>query len=597
MSGSNLSQKGQWGFLAKLLAIIICLVSSIGFIAAVWSTHNLLFIAGAAGAAIIALLQIEFIHSWFTDHVIPSLNRLDPYAGKIINSAKWGVLKVWKLRTILLIFIVLGFVIKDYTPNLMAIVTPQLSTATSPSPCANKGICVTMIDDQSIGISDGNYSFWKDSDTNNAEKLIYQENDKIGVNKYVTVVVLTTLSEKGTEAGIGHDNLQAVYTLQHELNSGCPLPNCYKLRVLVANGGDDEQYSDIIAKQIVTLIKKNKEPIIGVLGVPLSTPGVTTGIQILSNSNIPMISSTASSDALTAASSYFFRVVPPDSQQGVVAAQYATSFIKPKKTAIFYADNNLYSKTLATSFGNALRKSSTVFYKQYKRISNSTDKNVEYRQIGINLKNALYENPDLIFCACYVDDLNQLVSDLRNSQSIPQSPIEIMGGDAAYNINSYPSHSNYQNIIFTAFAFPDEWNPMDTSLGCRNDIDNIVQDFACDYANNFDPNRNHNGVYGFTRTDNNVMVTYDSARVLLLAYTAAVHKANNSMPNGDDIQQALLGNAGCDGFLGVSGRIIFGPDGNPIDKNVAVLTVDSNGKTHGPVSQYPKAQPTDCSFR
>ena len=462
----------------------------------------------------------------------------------------------------------------------------------SPAPCDGKDICVAMIAGQPIGISDGQqefvgsqthqHTFLTFKDTKNAEQAIDDANKNISndTSKYVTAVVITTISS-GNEQEEGNEELQGAFTLQHEINSyACALlPKCRKLRVLVANGGTDYQYASDVAQQIITLAKR--QPLVGVLGLSRSTSGTIAAIHILSNANILMISSAASSDALTAISPYFFRVVPPDSQQGIVAADYVAS--SPIKNAmVFYADDNSYSVTLATGFGNELQKmGKMVLYKTYERTTNA-DKQQEYDQIAQEWRSVLHQaknpDPDFIFCACYSDDLNALLNTLRNPQS-RLSTLPVMAGDAAYDPGGYTS-GNYHDLTLTAFSYPDEWGRMDVSKTCINNTSSDAQNFSCNFANDFDPNRKNIGGYDYTRASADAITAYDAARVLLLAYGAVYQQINNDIPSMDTIQQALLGNYDCTEFQGISGRIAFGRDGNPINKAVVLLSVDASGKTH-----------------
>ena len=456
------------------------------------------------------------------------------------------------------------------------------------TPCAGKDICVTMINGQPIGISDGQqefvdsrihqHTFMLSQNTSNAEQAINAENKTISTDpsKYVTAVVVTTISS-GNEQEEGNEELQGASTLQQEVNSGaCTLPKCRKLRIDVANGGVDNQYASIVAQQIIMLAKR--QPLLGVLGLSRSTTGTIAAIHILSDNHILMISSAASSDALTAISPYFLRVVPPDSQQGIVAADYASSLIK--NAVVFYADNNPYSVTLATGFGNELQKmGKTVFYKAYQR---NSDKGQEYDQIAEEWRSVLHQtknpDPDFIFCACYSEDLNALLNALRNPQS-RLSTLPVMGGDAAYDLGGY-TPGNYHDLKFTAFSYPDEWGLMDVSKTCKNNTLVDAQNFSCDFANDFDPLRKNMGAYDYTRASANAITAYDAARVLLLAYKAVNDQISSDIPNMYTIQQSLLGNYGCTEFQGISGRIAFGRDGNPINKAVVILSADASGKTH-----------------
>ena len=260
MNASNSSQGGQWGFVAKAFVILGCLTFIIGFIASAWSTHNFLFILGAIGAAFIALLQIGFIHDWFVNHVMPFLDRLDPHANKLIKIIKQGALKVWELRNILLVFIILGFIIKDSTPfpdMVQNWVYNSPCVQIQALPCGN-GISVTsmqvseskdnqnIVSSMSVGIIDNTSAGpFNQYDAHNydvertLEKAIFTENQSYPGQPYVTLMVVTALSQTVTDtslsANIGLDDLRGAYMAQYNFNHD-PSQQC-KLRLLIANFG------------------------------------------------------------------------------------------------------------------------------------------------------------------------------------------------------------------------------------------------------------------------------------------------------------------------------------------------------------------------
>src|SRR5258708_12940469 len=59
---------------------------------------------------------------------------------------------------------------------------------------------------------------------------------------------------------------------------------------------------------------------------------------------------TASSDALTRISPYFFRVAPPNEEQGIYGAKYAEQVLGAGNVALFYDPANSYTQSLANAF-------------------------------------------------------------------------------------------------------------------------------------------------------------------------------------------------------------------------------------------------------
>src|SRR6266705_178029 len=90
------------------------------------------------------------------------------------------------------------------------------------------------------------------------------------------------------------------------------------------------------------------------------------------------------------------------------------------------------------------------------------------------------------------------------------------------------------------------------------------------------------GAYGYTRTDNDVMLSYDATLALLTGSKLALSTSggNKKSITPDELRQGLAKITGAQALQGVSGRIAFGPDGNPVDKAFVILFVDALGRIH-----------------
>jgi len=460
-------------------------------------------------------------------------------------------------------------------------------TATGPDGFTpNNGIGISMIGGEPIGLSDGRYVFdasrgdgqqkqqaaqklldgdtagaqslWRDAvgqESNDAEALIYLENQRVLASgkPYVTMVVGLMLSGPRDLVTVGRDTLQGVYVAQKEYNSGTNAT--HQLRVLIANAGSKTENTRIVGKQIVQAAKQDPT-IVGVMGWPYSSYA-QTALEIFSNAKIPLVSQTASSDALTGASSYFFRVAPPDKSQSGVAAQYASQTLHAKNVVVFKDSANSYSQSLADGFrgqftGTIIDASYSVGNKQ---------------SVADALKQVLNggTQPDLIYFAGYSADVSVILEQLPAT-----SNLQVLGGDAFYELGGYSkeAHAGFNRLRFTAFAYPDEWD----ILGYGNK----KPTFYADYAKYYDPYNKHKGTYGFTRADQQVILSYDA----MVALTTA---ANNALAGGkasitpEDVRLALTKISGAQAIQGASGQIAFGSEGDPVGKAVLILRVNPAG--------------------
>ncbi|HEY4033836.1 MAG TPA: bifunctional serine/threonine-protein kinase/ABC transporter substrate-binding protein [Ktedonobacteraceae bacterium] len=450
------------------------------------------------------------------------------------------------------------------------------------------GIGVTEIGNEPIGISDGSFAFdttladgtlksqaaqlYKQSssnvsqvtallnqaiakNSNDAEALIYQEDLRV-VNSgspYVTVVVATFLS--GSNIGVGRDDLQGAYVAQKEFNDASTLPGGVQVRLLIANLGSKTDYVSNITQQIAQLAQDDKT-FVGVMGMPFSSYALSA-IRPLSSAKIPLVSQGASADELTNASPYFFRVVPSNQQQGIQGAQYAINTLHSKNVALFYDQQNSYSQSLAQDFQQEFQKDGgqVVVEEKYTVGQPGT--------LPAKLQDALKKKPDLIYFSGYASDVSTLLAN-----QLPDN-LPILGGDALYELGGYSSSaraSGFTHLHFTAFAFPDQWGAISQK-----------PQFLSEYPQDFDPNSlNQGSPYGFTRADNDAILSYDATVTILSGCNIALSSGKQSI-TPEDLQQALKKLNGANAIQGVSGQIALGPDGNPINKAIVLLSVDSSG--------------------
>src|SRR5216683_2785904 len=420
------------------------------------------------------------------------------------------------------------------------------------------------------GDSSGAMALWDSglsTDTNDAEARIYVEDQRVlaSGNPYITIVVATMLTGDSATVSVGRDNLQGAYVAQEEFNGGFKLPNSVEVRLLIANAGSNQTYTNTVVRQIVQLAKQDKT-FVGVMGWPFSG---YTGIAIgaLSAAQIPMVSQTASSDALTGISHYFFRVAPPNKDQAIVGAKYAEQVLGASKVALFYDPANSYTQSLANAF-------STQFTADGNKIVATEQYTVKKPSNFFQLLNdAESHNPDLIYFSGYASDASVLLTDLQ-APGQPAS-LQIMGGDALYELGGYTSsaHGAATRLHFTTFAYPDEWQNLCSSgksFACT------PPSFFTDYKADYDPSNLHASGYGYTRTDADVMLSYDATLVMLTASGNALTGTKTAItPN--DLLQALKQINGARAIQGVSGQIALGPDGNPIKKAFVILKVIGGG--------------------
>lgn len=403
-------------------------------------------------------------------------------------------------------------------------------------------------------------------DTSDAEPLIYLEDQNVLASgkPYITLIIGTTLGGNGDFNGGGRDILQGAYLAQKEHNKVCILADsdCAPVRLLIANISSNPAYAASVTQQIVQVAAKD-HTVIGVMGWPLSSATIEA-IDILKNARIPLVSATASSDLLTQKQSpYFFRVAPPDSQQGKVGAVYAINTLHAHTAAIFVDPTDPYSNTLAAAF-----------QKQFASLGNQVV-DTEHYTIGNrqtlpgSLQSALQKAPDLIYFAGYARDVSQLLVSLTTSNNAAAAHVQILGGDALYVMGDYtnPARSGFNRLHFTAFAHSQEWAKLQLPS----------PSFFNAYASNFDPRNTHGPEdYGYRLADGDVILSYDATGTMLVAYHNASHLSGNIIITPGALRDSLGQINAASPIQGISGQIAFGTDGNPLNKPVVILSFDNN---------------------
>jgi ABC-type branched-subunit amino acid transport system substrate-binding protein len=606
----------QWGCIATIFITLGCLIYVISFIASAWSTGNLLFILGAISSAFIGLLAVPSIHNLLTKHVGPFLKNIeqdaDKQAKKVIEGIERGVVKAWKLRNVILVFIILGFVINDYTPipsmvkngiyNTLCIQNQLLPT------CGN-GIHVTSMqvngDSMNIGIiGDQNASPFNQFDDHNddaerkVEKLIFDENKNAGSSSYVTLIVATTLSQTMSDPGIsssaGIDILRGAYMAQFNYNHD-PNNDKTKLRLLIANFGTKDAASTTVPwliDQIKLYADSDPQHFIGVVGFPFSDP-VRYALDEryrISRSDIPIITSAAEADNFTDASSSnapahfydnFYSIAPSVSDHGQVISDFIqrhplSSSQTLQHTAVFVDSHNTYSSDLSNSIIRALGGGNK------ERYTVGQPDTLDHA-----IADVINNKYNQIFFAGYANDFNILRNKLKANPATQDIPI--IGGEGLYypypavydnSGNSY----NYAKLLFTTDATYAQTNP---------NFSDYIPSFSCSvpdsliaptpFNNEFCHwfyHANPPSVYGYALPGFHTLLIYDAVNLFLKTWD---QRDDTSSPYWKVIDKQLTKTP----IEGITGHIQydistgFHPISKPKQfKPVYVACTDSNGRTH-----------------
>lgn len=406
--------------------------------------------------------------------------------------------------------------------------------------------------------SQGEDTQWKNAinlDQTDAESQIYFEDHQVfsTENPYITIIVGVTFQTAFVwgERGI----LQGAFTEQKEYNDQHQRKGELNIVLMIANIGtvSDPGNALALAKQIAQQAATDKT-IVGIMGWPISAATINMRQDLQNDkSPLPIVSPSSSTDDLTNKAN-LFRVCPTDKDQARLAA---TAMLKKLKqlgkknpTIAIFVGDNIYSRSLADDFYNDIYTQAPGVVKYEYTITDQ-----DSVQKDITKLRATTPQPDAIFFASYVSDLIILLNDIF---STPYARLPIVGGDALAITNDYAGLKSLpvglDNVQFTAFASPNEWN----GTGQK-------PSFFKDYSTNFYPYQTSARLpNGLPSIDIEVMLSYDAMTALLHGVQQILSTKNTITPI--TLKNAIVQITGTNAIQGVSGRISFGPTGDPQNK-------------------------------
>jgi ABC-type branched-subunit amino acid transport system substrate-binding protein/DNA-binding XRE family transcriptional regulator len=374
-------------------------------------------------------------------------------------------------------------------------------------------------------------------DQTDAEAQIYLENWRVlGSNHpHITFVVGVNL------AGGSSSTLQGAFTAQKECNNHSQQDSSKTQVVLMianigGNNPDDRAKSaTFVANQIVDQAAKDPT-IVAIMGWPVSADSINVSHQLkIRGSLLPMVSSSSASDELEGMSN-FFRICSTNREQTQMAVSFLLNTKLKKRIAILYDQTTSYANNLKSDFAADI---------QNNMVGLESYAGGDPKALLSALNKALDQRPDAIFFSGYTSDLVILLNDIS---SIPQAKnLLIVGGDALASTNSYTTPlPDMQNVYFTAFASPNEWESI-------NPKPPFFQEYQANFGTLMSPN-------GLPSIDASVMLSYD-AMLTLLYGSGQVLSAKNTI-NSSDLTQALKQITLANPIQGVTGRIAFDSNGD-----------------------------------
>jgi ABC-type branched-subunit amino acid transport system substrate-binding protein/serine/threonine protein kinase len=424
------------------------------------------------------------------------------------------------------------------------------------------------------------------ADPTDGEAQIYNEDLHIlqsGVS-YVTIVLGLAVDNSVVDFLLARTEMQGAFLAQREINTGRMLPHGVQLRILIDNSGANAADVTTAAQFIANRVAKtgNADHIIAVVGWPSSSQTINAR-DIVASVHLPIVSETASSVKLSGSSSDFFRVSPPDNLQGDTLGKYAVQQLQSRTILVMRDPADQYSASLADAFTASVKSlNATAINDPADNFTESATTVAQYEKIVLD---ARAKNVGTLFLAGLDVDAVRLahaVGELLRARpnDLLLANFRILCGNAvdtnlllgqgsdpdATIASTFPQ--DMQRLTFTAFSHPDEW----TFLGYPK---NQQPSFFANWVSIFQSSTV--AADNAPAPGNDAILTHDAVAVIAKAASYV-----QGPLTGQAVRDALasLGRGNIPAYQGVSGRILFDPQGNPIDKVIVVLGIKANGNTN-----------------
>jgi branched-chain amino acid transport system substrate-binding protein len=346
-------------------------------------------------------------------------------------------------------------------------------------------------------------------------------------------------SMTGTEATFGKSTHEGIMMAFDEINAAGGI-NGRRIKVLTE---DDQSKAEEAANVVQKLISQNN--VIAVLGEVASSSSIAAA-PICQANKVPMISPSSTNPGVTEKGDYIFRMCFIDPYQGEAMANYVTRDLGVKSAAILIDVRSDYSTGLAQFFEQTFTKNGGRITGKQSYAKGDSD----FRSQLTALKAG---NPQIIFVPGYYNDIGQIAIQAKDLGM--RQPL--VGGDGWES----PKLIEIGGKALEGSFFTTHYHQDDPSQAVRNFVDKYQQRYQY-------------------KPDALAALGYDAARLL----ADSIRRAGST--DGPALRDAI---AATKGFDGVTGKITFGPDRNPIGKKLVVLEI-KDGRLQLKATVDPAAQ-------
>jgi ABC-type branched-subunit amino acid transport system substrate-binding protein len=443
------------------------------------------------------------------------------------------------------------------------------------------GVHVWRVGDQCVGVTDGDVSLR--ADLKDVLDKIRDENKSVDADpNAVSVAYLIPLPKPSSTdelADLIHHELEGAYVAQIEANETKKLGEKPKIRLLIANSGEDSSERDQVVKDLLHKVN-GPERLVTVVATGRSKTETINAIDLIRLGGVPVVTSRLAGDSLTnltpdalvQVKAGLARLAPTGGDQAAAAAVYLKS---TAHRVVIVRDTNpddVYLRSLDEGFQRAFKDGSHMVLEPHETY-NSQLGGVANTMKEM-LRNICDQKPDAVFFAGRSDGLAAFVQALpgRTCQDLPINIVA--GGDSVHFatdvVRGHPElraglRAN-ASVKYTTQAHPKSW---ETSPEFFPAASTSLFTETCDQCFS----------HLFPREaleDGGAITGYDAIVTIVAAMRPGQEDAINDKP--DLISQQLKRMHGGGAVPGASGWISIDEDGGtPINKAVVILEVKPNG--------------------
>lgn len=425
--------------------------------------------------------------------------------------------------------------------------------------------------DECVGVTDGDAGrFAFAPHLKKVQRLIAEENERVeqGDEDYATIAYLTSFTVEKDDANSKESvrrELQGAYLAQYRANRG-DQPGSPQIRLLVANTGSDSgQWRHTVGRLVeLSRLENEEKRLLAVAGLGPSTKRNKKALRELSRHDIAMVGSIMTAVEL-AGMDGLVRVPPTNRAQAEAAAR----FLKGEKfrTAVIVEDEapqNLYADSLAEEFGRAFPDDGHRLLGE-PLLYDTSEPGVWENQLYWTTRRLCDVAPDVVYFAGRGRHLTTFLNSLAN-RTCPEQEFTVMTGDDTTNLTveelSTAAKTGVE-VFYTGIAHPqmrkaDPASVSAASAAYFQEGGRMSELFPSD-----------------PRDDGQAIVGHD-------ATLTAVHAVRMASRQGSELTGAAVAGMltqmhGDQRVEGASGFLSFHNDGNPIDKALPIMELQSSG--------------------